>query len=246
MKGVLFVFYEQLKQACKNKNTTVTSVLKQIGVGTANGTYWKNGSVPSSDIVVQLSEFLGVSTDYLLKGKEDDIKSNDISEDERDLLSVYNKLSKMSKGRVKERAEMLLEFETVKISETISTKYIELSPMAVSAGTGEPLIDDSYPKFIQVKDNDNTREANFAVQINGNSMEPFYDNDDIVLVKSQPEVAIDQVGIFIIDNEGFIKKRGADRLISLNPECEDVYFKEGQEIWCKGLVIGVLNEEDII
>lgn len=66
------MFYDQLKKACKNNGTTVTAVLKKIGIGTANGTYWKNGSVPSADIVVQLSEFLGVSTDYLLKGKENE------------------------------------------------------------------------------------------------------------------------------------------------------------------------------
>ncbi|MDE5993917.1 MAG: hypothetical protein K2G60_00215 [Oscillospiraceae bacterium] len=64
------MFYNQLKQACKKKGTSITAVLKKIGIGTANGTYWKNGSVPSSDIVVQLSEFLDVSTDYLLKGEE--------------------------------------------------------------------------------------------------------------------------------------------------------------------------------
>lgn len=65
------MFYEQLKKACKQNGTTITAVLKKIGIGAANGTYWKNGSAPSSDIVVKLSEFLGVSTDYLLKGEED-------------------------------------------------------------------------------------------------------------------------------------------------------------------------------
>lgn len=64
------MFYEQLKKACKQNGTTITAVLKKIGIGAANGTYWKNGSVPSSDIVVKLSEFLGVSTDYLLKGEK--------------------------------------------------------------------------------------------------------------------------------------------------------------------------------
>ena len=64
------MFYDQLKQACKDNNTSITAVLKKIGIGTANGTYWKNGSSPSSDIVIQLSEFLNVSTDFLLKGKK--------------------------------------------------------------------------------------------------------------------------------------------------------------------------------
>lgn len=64
------MFYEQLKKACKENNTSITAVLKKLGIGTANGTYWKNGSSPSADIVVKLSEFLGVSCDYLLTDEE--------------------------------------------------------------------------------------------------------------------------------------------------------------------------------
>ena len=51
------MFYEQLKKACKENNTSITAVLKKLGIGTANGTYWKNGSSPSADIIVKLSEF---------------------------------------------------------------------------------------------------------------------------------------------------------------------------------------------
>lgn len=64
------MFYNQLKAACKQNNTSVTAVLKKIGLGTANGTYWKNGSMPNSDVVIKLSESLGVTVDYLLTGKE--------------------------------------------------------------------------------------------------------------------------------------------------------------------------------
>ena len=63
------MFYTQLQKACKNKGTSITATLKAIGIGTANGTYWKNGSVPASDIVVKLAEFLDVTTDYLLIGE---------------------------------------------------------------------------------------------------------------------------------------------------------------------------------
>lgn len=240
------MFYDNLKAACEAKGVKITPIVIECGGAKGSISNWKNGATPNSDIVAKLAVRLNVSTDLLIFGKENDVTSIDLSDDERDLLSVYKKLSKMNKGRVKERAEMLLEYEMVSVPESVSTKYIELSPMTVSAGTGEPLIDDSFPKFIQVKDNDNTREANFAVKINGNSMEPFYDDDDIVLVKSQPEVAVGQVGVFIINSEGYIKKRGTDKLISLNPEYDDIHFEEGQEVWCKGLVVGILDEDDII
>jgi len=88
------VFYEQLKKACKSRKTSVTAVLKAINIGTANGTYWKNGSVPSSDIVVKLSEFLQVSTDFLLTGKDS------LKDDEQECLTLYRRLSEIDKGKI--------------------------------------------------------------------------------------------------------------------------------------------------
>lgn len=232
----------------EEKGLKQSDLCEAIGISSSTMTNWKNrGTDPPAKYIIPICEFLDISHYRLLTGEERNSQANQLSDDEQELLKIYNNLSNISKAKVKERAEVFAEIESIKADkEPVKTRFIELSPMAVSAGTGETLIDDSYPEFIQVKINDNTREANFAVQINGNSMEPYYKDDDIVLVKSQPEVAIGQIGIFIIDNEGFIKKRGADRLISLNPEYEDVYFMEGQEIWCKGLVTGTLDEDDII
>lgn len=101
------MFYEQLKKACKNKNTSVTAVLKKIGIGTANGTYWKNGSVPSSDIVVQLAEFLDITTDYLLTGKEDYTKK--LTDGEQKLLDNYGKLTEEDKKKASKMIEELAD-----------------------------------------------------------------------------------------------------------------------------------------
>jgi len=53
-------------------------------------------------------------------------------------------------------------------------------------------------------------------------MEPIYYDDDIVLVKKQDAVEIGQVGIFVLDGSGFIKKYNGDRLISLNEKYDDI------------------------
>lgn len=108
------MFYDNLKQACTNKNISVTATLKQIGIGTANGTYWKNGSVPASDIVVKLAEFLEVSTDYLLTGKEKCL-SLKLTENEQKILDIFKNLTETQQGQVIERAEMLSEINEDKI-----------------------------------------------------------------------------------------------------------------------------------
>ncbi len=133
--------------------------------------------------------------------------------------------------------------EELKEQETI---FIEFSTLKVSAGAGEPLIYDSYPDFIEVKKSELTERTNFAVKISGNSMMPRFKDGDVVLVRSQPYVNFGEIGIFIVDGNGYIKERGNDRLISINPEYDDIYFKEGQDIRCKGLVIGTLEDDDFV
>lgn len=138
-----------------------------------------------------------------LRSKEKSSPTVALTADEQDLLDIYNKLSEKSKGIILGRAEQLAELEAPvepdqEDEEEIETIFIEYSTLRVSAGTGEPLIDDTYPEFIEVKRSELTEEANFAVQISGNSMLPRFKNKDIVLVRSQPTVEIGEIGIFII------------------------------------------------
>ena len=225
-----------------------------LGLKSVAFSEWKSGKSKSyKKYLIEIADFFNVSLDYLVYGKEKSSLTSELSADEQELFKIYKGLSIENKARVRERAEVLAELEAPAVNEPepeedkeIETIFIEYSTLRVSAGTGEPLIDDTYPEFIEVKRSKLTEEANFAVQISGNSMLPHYKNNDIVLVRSQPEVAVGEIGIFTIDGEGYIKERGENRLISLNPEYDDIHFKEGQDIRCKGLVIGTLEDEDFV
>lgn len=94
--------------------------------------------------------------------------------------------------------------------------------------------------MIEVEESSETCEANFALKVSGNSMEPRFHDGDLVLIKSQPSVELGDIGIFIINDEGFIKKFGGDKLISLNPEYDDIDLHEYDDIYCRGKVIGVI------
>lgn len=100
------MFYDNLKAACASKGISVTSLLKEFKISTSNGTAWKNGTSPSADIVVRFSEFLGVTTDYLLKGITTNENSK-INELEIECLNKFSRLNDTDKGRILERMEML-------------------------------------------------------------------------------------------------------------------------------------------
>ncbi|MDE7193877.1 MAG: S24 family peptidase, partial [Oscillospiraceae bacterium] len=83
-----------------------------------------------------------------------------------------------------------------------------------------------------------TRRADFALTIQGDSMEPVYHDGDIVLVKQQDAVDVGQIGIFVLNAAGYIKKNGGDRLISLNEKYDDILIEEYDDCRCVGKVIG--------
>ncbi|HOF69597.1 MAG TPA: S24 family peptidase [Ruminococcus sp.] len=238
----------------EEKRLKQSDLCDAIGISSSTMTNWKNrGTDPPSKHIIPICEFLNVSPYILLTGKEKSSLTSELSADEQELFKIYKGLSIENKARVRERAEVLAELEAPAVNEPepeedkeIETIFIEYSTLRVSAGTGEPLIDDTYPEFIEVKRSELTEEANFAVKINGNSMLPHYKNNDIVLVRSQPEVSVGEIGIFTIDGNGYIKERAKNRLISINPDYDDIYFKENQDIRCKGLVIGTLEDEDFV
>lgn len=238
---------DRICELAHEKGISISALEKTLGLGNGIIGKWRKQS-PSCDKLKSVADYLNTTIDYLLTGKKNSSAAN-LTSDEHELLQYFKKLSDKSKGIVLGRAEQLAELEPPIANEPEQepeTIFIEYSTLKVSAGTGEPLIDDTYHDFLKVKRSDLTDEANFAVQISGNSMLPRFKDKEWVLVRSQPDVEIGEIGIFIIDGNGYIKERAADRLVSINPEYDDIFFKENQDIKCKGLVIGTLESDDFV
>ncbi len=120
------------------------------------------------------------------------------------------------------------------------TIEIRHSIYKASAGPGYDLTDDDAWEIIKIPDTPEASEADFALTIEGDSMEPDYSDGDIVLVKQQPDVEIGQVGVFIVNGEGYIKERGESCLISRNPARGNIY----DEALCVGKVLGKAFEDE--
>lgn len=233
-------FYNNLKSVCESKGIKVTpTVLKCGGTkGVISG--WKRGVYPNSEIVMQLSVLLDVPTDALLFGGEKKL-SSDLTEDEQELLKYYKQLPEKEKIRLVSRAEAIADMCSEAAPEPAKPMLvIKHSMYKVSAGTGEQLYDSDDWDEIEVPDTPEARKADFCLTICGNSMEPVYYDGDIVLVKQKNKIDRGQIGIFIIEGCGYIKKFGGDRLISLNAEYDDIMFADydPDDIRCSGLVIG--------
>ncbi len=152
-------------------------------------------------------------------------------------VSKYNAIDDNGKKMV--NAVLNLEYERCMDKHTPNTfLFRKLSENKVSAGTGFDLNDPDQWRTIEVIDTPEARQADFAVKVEGASMEPDYYDGDIVYIALASEVPVGKVGLFMQNGKGYIKEAGKGRIISRNPEYEDIYPTDGN-IECKGCVIGI-------
>lgn len=62
------MFYDNVKEICELRGTTISTVLHEIGRASGNTGSWKIGKYPRIDIIMELAEHLNVTTDDLLYG----------------------------------------------------------------------------------------------------------------------------------------------------------------------------------
>ncbi len=124
----------------------------------------------------------------------------------------------------------------------VGRRKISLYDMPVSAGVGE-FLTESTGTEIFIPDAPKTREADYALRISGDSMEPKYHSGDVLLVESCDFVEEGELGIFVLDGSGYFKKYSGDRLISLNTAYAPIMLKDFSEVSCCGRVVGKLKRK---
>lgn len=112
------MFYDNLKAICDLRGLKITTVVTECGGALGSISKWKNGANPNSDIVIKLSFHLGVTTDYLLMGKE-----NNLSTNESELLEVFQNFNDREQikiiGRMEEWLEVKHQREAISKSQRI-------------------------------------------------------------------------------------------------------------------------------
>ena len=162
----------------------------------------------------------------------------------QDLIDIYEQLLPERQKRVYNYATTQLSKQKNAYSSTVGeNKRIVYIYGAVSAGTGEyiPQDEDKPEKAIVegvVPDHD------FAVRVNGDSMEPIFTNQQIIYVNKidKSDVRNNQFIIAELNGEFFVKKLHIDndgnlKLISLNKKYSDIVIHDYDDFLIRGVVI---------
>lgn len=251
------MFADNLKKLRKEKGLTQVQFAKEFNISSGTIAMWETSKrEPDIETIIKIAGFFNCSVDYLISKDESTINDDVLdrvnvldqdalgfygnifdAEKENDLIKKYRTLDEFGRETVNCVADAeVRRCKTIKEQQTFT--FRRLSENKCSAGIGFDLNDPDQWRSIEVADTSEARQADFAVEVEGDSMEPDYHDGDIVYISLASEIPVGKVGLFIQNGKGYIKEAGEGRLISRNPDYDDIYPADG-DIECKGLVIGI-------
>lgn len=241
-------FAERAKQIKKEKNMTTEQISARSGipVGTLSKIFSGAIAEPRLSMALSIAEALGVPLGCLLSREEH--YTGTLDEEEDMLLRRYRRLDDRSRELVDAVMEKELERDGAGLSlpqvEGLSEEqYISLPlfSLPVSAGLGAWLDDGGECESVEVRATRVSLGADYALRVSGNSMEPKFEEGDILLVRRQNAVEIGDLGIFVADGEGYFKRYTGKYLHSFNPAYQDILIANFSEFRCCGKVIGQMK-----
>ena len=111
-------FYNRLRNLCKDRHTSITTMLQELKMSTGCSANWKKGQLPKGDALIAIADYLNTSVDYILFGEY----RNDLTDDEKKLVEMYRSTPDRAKYKV------LCDFEKI-VDE-------EIDKFAKEKGTG--------------------------------------------------------------------------------------------------------------
>ena len=238
-------FSQALKTLRLKAGYTQKDVYEHFKIPQSTFSSWEVGkSEPSGEMLIKLCEFYKCD---IMKEFSSLVDNDMFTLSELKLLENYRKLDPYGKDLV----DTVISKELKRIEETNNNTtrsndeeivYINFAQNTASAGSGDVLFGDIDDTPLALVENRITNKADFAVRVNGNSMLPDFSNGDIVLASKQP-VDNGDIGLFVVNGNGYIKKKGSRELISLNPKFDNVQIGEYDTVYCMGKVIGKVEDE---
>lgn len=245
-------YAEVIRNARREAGLNQTQLASLIGVSRNTVAGWETGhSRPDLDSIPAICGAL-----HLTLGAFFGIREG-VTRQEKQLINAFRRLEKtdqeailwqigaLVKGREASKAQFLSQKVRSFASDAdLREKVISLyrSDLSAAAGTGVPL-DDEQGERIWLWKTPLTNRADQVIPVNGHSMEPTFMDGDMVLVEKTDSLREGELGVFVVDGEGYVKEYQKDGLHSHNPDYETMRFGEENDVRCVGRVLGKIEDE---
>ena len=248
------------------------SELTGIPMGTLSKIMAGMSDSPKVSTMISICEALDCSLEYLVTGVPENTNNYTLEVQEIRMIENYRRLDEHGREltalvidkeseRVRNEAikqqtypaqgiviggkkEKKIPVQPTRYADAVTShkRNILLYDMPASAGTGVYL-DDTTAVSIVIPRNEKTADADFAIRISGNSMEPKYHSGDILLVEDTDSVEVGELGIFVLDGDGYFKMNGGDCLLSMNEDYGPIKLSNFSDVRCLGRVVGKIHKK---
>lgn len=215
--------------------------------------HWETGySQPDANTLFALCDIYNTTVDEVFGFKKKDMS---ISKKDMDIIEKYRSLDPYGQQTVdlildrelerttqaKESADTIEHLQQRLAIRSIPPRFYAYYGKIAAAGTSVEFSDiaagvRAYPE------NEISKNADYVIGVNGDSMEPEYSDGDIVYVQKTDHIETGDIGIFQKGNNIYIKKAGENGLISLNPDYPPL-TPDGDRITVLGKVLGKAKED---
>lgn len=234
-------FKDRLKQIMSERKISQSELSRRTGIGRNSISDYLNGKYEAKqDKVFELAKVLNVNEAWLMGfdiSKNRKIENNDIT-------SIYNKLTPPRQHNVLNYANSQLDEQNSKGDNIVDINSYkqDKTPVnvngCVSAGVGERLHDETlFTEMVKAP----VPPHDLALKVNGDSMEPMFKDGEIIFVEKTHNIKNGQIGIFIIEEEAYVKKVFVEddrlTLVSLNKKYRDLHFYRNESVRLVGKVI---------
>ena len=185
----------------------------------AVSTWELNNSNPTAVQFLALCEILGISdiyTEFIGENPLDPFK--DLNETGVKKALEYIDLLKKSGDYNKQVAEII----------PIKPRIMPIALMPTSAGTGNFLEDENFEE--QEIYGNVPKCADFGVYLDGDSMEPRFQNEELIWIEKTDYLDNGELGLFFLDGKTYFKKLSTNKLgtylVSLNAKYKPIPVKE--------------------
>lgn len=227
-----------IKKIRVSRGLTQVQLSKLTGLRQNTISNHENGNRSLDEVDINIyAQALGVSPKELFEAYQDD--NNNIT-------TIYNQLNSDRKEKVYNFATEQLNEQNNKIRNI--NDYIEEEADwyevkfygSISAGTGLYL-DDEQVETINFSSNMVPNGTDFCLKVNGDSMEPTFNNGDYVFIKRETDFRNGTIGAVIVNGEAYLKKiyitDNSIRLVSLNKKYKDITVSEDDNLKYVGTVV---------
>lgn len=228
----------------KKMGFTQQQIAESIGVSKSHIANWEAGRArPDLNLVPALCLTLGIDASTFF-GMPSGI--NALMGKERLLLSGYRKLGSRDKLILETTLNKMLELSEDELYERCRVSFLPIMHNYQQAAAGSGMALDAATEQYQtfVRKNRNALMADEIVTVNGSSMEPMFQHGQDVYIQHTQELEPGEIGLFVVNGDGYIKQWAKNRLHSLNPVFPDIMLNETDDVRCIGRVLGSVDPED--